>query len=103
MQKINEEIIEELDKIQNDLTQKLNTETDTYKKNEITKQIEEVKKIKEERTNENSEIEKDLAKLNENTVTTSEKVILTENRKTELTPTLDIILFVSALVINSIN
>ncbi len=82
--KINEEIINELGKIENDLTQKLNSETDTEKKNEITKQIAEVKKIKEERTNENAEIEKDLAKLNENTVTTSEKVILTDDRKTEL-------------------
>ena len=82
--KINEEIINELGKIENDLTQKLNSETDTEKKNEITKQIEEVNKIKVERTNENSEIEKDLAKLNENTVANSEKVVLTEVRKTEL-------------------
>ena len=89
--KINEQIIQELDKANTELEKKYNSESDPEKKKEIASQMEEVKKMKEETIVENQKLEKDIAAVNTTTtndVTNDDNaVVLTDDRKKELTNT----------------
>jgi hypothetical protein len=86
--KINDQIIQELEKANTELEKKYSSETDPEKKKEIASQIEEVKKMKEETVADNQKIEKDIAAVNTTTndvTNENTEIVLTDDRKKELT------------------